>query len=280
VIANLEVLGPMVQNLHMMLAKVFYLALPVAIVLSVCISFFKGEAPNYVDILRRALVASLLLISFPEVSGWILDICDGLANKIDSMSGLDAVLKMAEEKSRSYAGAENVLLLKFNDLFIAALSFASYVILYVARYLTIALYYFFWVMLSVLSPILILFYQFPATAGITKGLYRGLIEVASWKIIWAIQSAMLASLSIGNIYKTEGSYITLTILNFVIAIGLLCTPMLVKSIVGEGLQSVSSTMGTAAAAAILTLPTKAIKVSTTSRDVLNNSVKYVSSKFR
>lgn len=275
---NMDVLGSLIRDLHHMLANLFYVALPVAILLSVCISFVKGGTPDYMDIVRRALIATLLLVSFPEVSGWILDICDGLAGKIDSMAGLDAFMKMAEEKSRGYAGAQSVLLLKFNDLFIAVLSFASYVILYIARYLTIALYYFFWVMLSVLSPILILCYVFPSTAGITKGLYRGLIEVACWKIIWAVQSAMLAALSVGNIYKTEGSYITLTVLNFVIAIGLLCTPMLVKSIVGEGLQSAASTMGTAAAAAMIAIPTRAIKVSTTSREVLSNSFKYFSSK--
>ena len=142
-IPNMEVLGSLVRDLHQMLSNMFYVALPVAIAFSVCISFFKGGSPDYVDILRRSLVASLLLVSFPEVSGWILDLCDGLANRIDSLSGLEAFMKMAEEKSRSYAGAQNVLLLKFNDLFIAVLSFASYVILYVARYLTIALYYFF-----------------------------------------------------------------------------------------------------------------------------------------
>lgn len=279
-IPNMDVLGSLVRDLHQMLSSLFYVALPVAIALSVCIGFLKGETPSYVDILRRALVASILLISFPEVSGWILDICDGIANKIDTMSGLDAVMKMAQEKANSYAGAQNVLLLKFNDLFIAVLSFASYIILYVARYLTIALYYFFWVMLSVLSPIMILCYMFPSTAGITKGLYRGLIEVASWKIIWAIQSAMLASLSVGNIYKTEGSYITLTVLNFVIAIGLLCTPMLVKSIVGDGLQSASTAMGTAATAALIALPARAAKASVTSREVLNNSYKYISTKLK
>ncbi len=279
-IPNMEVLGSLVRDLHQMLSGLFYVALPVAIVLSVSIGFLKGESPSYIDILRRALVASILLISFPEISGWIVDLCDGLANKIDSMSGLESIMRMAQEKANSYAGAEKVLLLKFNDLFIAVLSFASYVILYIARYVTIAMYYFFWTMLSILSPILILCYMFPATAGITKGLYRGLIEVASWKIVWAIQSAMLASLSVGNIYKTEGSYITLTVLNFVIAIGLLCTPLLVKSLIGDGLQSASAAIGTAATAALIALPTRAAKATVTSREVLNNSYKYVSSKFK
>lgn len=279
-IPNMDALGSLIRDLHHMLSNLFYVALPVAILLSVAFGFLKNGSPDYVDTLRRALIAALLLASFPEISNVILDICDGVANKIDSMSGLETFMRMAEEKSKSYSGASNVLLLKFNDLFIAVLSFASFVILYVARYLTVALYYFFWVLLSVLSPILILCYMFPATAGITKNLYRGLVEVASWKIVWAVQSAMLSALSVGNIYKTEGSYLTLTILNFVIAIGLLFTPMLVKSLVGEGLQSAASALGSVAAASMVALPTRVVKVSNVSREFLSNSTRYIGSKFK
>ncbi len=141
------------------------------------------------------------------------------------MSGLETIMRMAEEKSRSYSMAKNALLLKFDDLIIAFLSLVSFIFLYIARYLSIALYYFYWILLSAISPILILFYIFPSTAGITKNLYRGLIEVAIWKIIWAVQSAMLTRFSIGDIYRTEGSYITLIVLNLVIAIGMLFTPI-------------------------------------------------------
>lgn len=277
---NMEVLGPMVRNIHQILSSLFYVALPIAMTLSVCISILKGESPNYVDILRRALVASVLLVSFPEVSNWILDVCDGIASKIDSMSGLNMIMKLAEEKFHGYAGSSSALLLKFDDLFIAVLSFLSAVILYIARYLTIAMYYFFWVMLSILSPILILCYMFPSAAGITKGLYRGLIEVASWKIIWSVQSAMLTALSLGNIYKTEGSYLTLTILNFVIAIGLICTPILVKSLIGEGLQSSATAIGSAAVASMITLPIRAVRTQALTKEVLTNTYKFTTKPFR
>ena len=91
---------------------------------------------------------------------------------------------------------------------------------------------------------------------------------------------MLSALSLGNIYKTEGSYLTLTILNFVIAIGLLFTPVLVKSLLGEGIQSTASTVGPIAAAAMVALPTRLITVKNVSREFLSNSAKYVGSKFR
>lgn len=254
---NFDSLGEMIRNIHTMLSQLFFLALPVGILISVVIGYFKVGSADYVDILRRALVASLLIVSFPEISNLILNICDGIALKIDSQSGIDTIMKLAEEKSRSYSNAKNALLLKFDDLIIAALSFLSFLILYIARYLTIALYYYFWVLLSALSPILIFFYLFPSTSGITRNLYKGLIEVASWKIIWAIQSAMLISLSLGNIYKTEGNYLTLIVLNFVIAIGMIFTPMVVKSIIGEGAQGLAHAVGASAFGAMAAIPAKA-----------------------
>jgi Na+/melibiose symporter-like transporter len=225
-------------------------------ILSVIFGYFKNGAPDYVDILRRSLIAALLIASFPEVSQLILTVCNGVATRIDNLSGLNEIMRMAQEKADSYSLAKSALLLKFDDLIIAGLSFLSLIVLLVARYLCIALYYFYWILLSALSPILILFYVFPSTAGITKGLYRGLIEVACWKIVWAVQSAMLTALSFGNIYQTNGSYVTLIVLNIVIAVGMLFTPMIVKSLAGEGVQSTAQTVGSVAAAAMVALPAK------------------------
>ena len=141
-IPNLDVLGTLVRDIHNVLGSLFYLALPVAMIMSVAIGYFQTGAPDYVDILRRSLVAAVLLASFPEVSNFILDVCDGLAGKIDNLSGFNTFMQMAEEKSHSYAMAKSALLLKFDDLIIAFLSLVSFVFLYVARYLSIALYYF------------------------------------------------------------------------------------------------------------------------------------------
>jgi Na+/melibiose symporter-like transporter len=267
---NFDVLGSLVRNLHDSFEHLFYIMLPVTILLSVVMGFFKSGDPDFPDILKRAFVASLLLVSFPEVSNFILDVCDGIALKIDNMSGLETVIRMAQEKSQSYSVAKNVLLLKFDDIFIAILSFASFMLLYFARYITVALYYFFWVLLSALSPLMILAYVFPSTAGITRNLYRGLIEVACWKILWAVLSAMLTSLSFGNIYQTEGSYITLTIMNFVIGVALLFTPLLMRSLIGDGVQAAAQNLSTTAFLAAMAIPRRALKVREFSRDILNS----------
>jgi len=277
---NMDVLGSLVRDIHTVLVGLFYVALPVAMILSVVIGYLQNGTPDYIDILRRSLVAALLLASFPEISNLILDLCDGLAGKIDNLSGLETFMRMAEEKSRSYAMAKSALLLKFDDLIIAFLSFVSFIILYIARYLSIALYYFYWILLSAISPILILLYVFPSTSGITKNLYRGLIEVASWKIIWAVQSAMLTTLSLGNIYRTEGSYLTLIVLNFVIAIGMLFTPLIVKSLVGDGLHSSAQSLGPLAAAAMAAAPTKIAIVSGKTRAAVSATRQFASEKIQ
>jgi Na+/melibiose symporter-like transporter len=279
-IPNLDVLGSLVRDIHHLLVGLFYLALPVAMVLSVIIGYLQNGTPDYVDILRRAFVAALLLVAFPEISNLILDLCDGLASKIDNLSGLETFMRMAEEKSRSYSMAKSALLLKFDDLIIAFLSLVSFVFLYIARYLSIALYYFYWILLSAISPILILLYVFPTTAGITKNLYRSLIEVASWKIIWAVQSAMLTTLSLGNIYRTEGSYITLIVLNLVIALGMLFTPLVVKSLVGDGIHSTAQTLGPLAAAAMASAPARFSALGVRTHATLGASRKFASEKIQ
>lgn len=248
---NLEVLGTLVRDLYQGLSQLFYVMLPVAILFSVIFSYLKSGEPNYPDLFKRAFVAALLLASFPEVSNFILDVCDGIASKIDDMSGLEAFMKIAQEKSLGYAAARKLLLLKFDGFFMAVLSFASFALLYIAKYLTVILYYFYWGLLSIAAPLMILCYIFPATSNITTNLYKSLIEVASWKIVWAILSAMLKSVSFGFIYENEQSYLPLVAMNFIIAIALLFTPKILRSLVGEGVQSTASNIGATAVSGVL-----------------------------
>lgn len=248
---SLEVLGTLIRDLYQGLSQLFYLMFPVAILFSVIFSYLKSGEPNYPDLFKRAFVAALLLACFPEVSNFILDVCDGIASKIDDMSGLEAFMKIAQEKSLGYAAAQKLLLLKFDGFFMAILSFASFALLYIAKYLTVILYYFYWGLLSIAAPLMILCYIFPATSNITTNLYKSLIEVASWKIVWAILSAMLKSVSFGFIYENEQSYLPLVAMNFIIAIALLFTPKILRSLVGEGVQSTASSIGRTAVSGVL-----------------------------
>lgn len=266
-----ELLGSLMKDLHQQFVTIYYLMLPVFFALSIAMAWFRSPQGSieFLDILKRAVIATLLLVAFPDISRAIIYVADGITEKIDALNSIDVMVRMAQEKSEAYSASTTSLLLQFNDLIIAVLSFLSFLVLYIARYITIAMYHFFWIFFMVTAPLLLLFNLFASTSQITVNLFKGMMEVASWKIVWAILGAMLTALSFGDAYKAEGNYLTLIVMNFVIAIAMLATPMMVKSLVGSGLQSMSSTLGATAVAAMVAAPARAAMVATKSRKALN-----------
>jgi len=253
---DFSLLSPLMRELHAECIKIFYLILPVFFALAVAIQWFKrGQGTvDLIDILKRTVVSTLLLVAFPEISDAIISITEGVASRIDAVQSLDKFISIAEEKVNGYTASPSSLLLGFNDLFLACLTFLSFFFLYIARYLTLALFHFFWLFYVVTAPLLLLFHIFSSTSQVTANLFRGMVEIACWKIVWAILGVMLASLSFGEMYLVEGSYITVTVMNFVIAIAMLATPLFVRSLVGSGVQAISPMVGTTVIASVLTLP--------------------------
>ena len=275
-----ELLGSLARDLHQEFVSMYYLFLPVFFALAVAIAWFKSSAgsPEFLDIVKRAVVATILLAAFPDIANAILFVTEGVADKIDRLNSLDTMIRMAQEKSDGYSVSVTSMILQFNDLIIATLSFLSYLILYIARYLTIAMYHFFWIFFMISAPLLLLFNLFEGTQQITKNLFKGMIEVACWKIVWAILGAMLTALSFGDAYRAEGSYLVLIVMNFVIAVAMLMTPSMVRSLVGGGIQSMSSAIGAASVAAMAAAPARAAMVASTSRNAISTAGNFVHSK--
>ena len=272
-----ELLGSLAQSLHQEFVNMYYLFLPVFFALAVVVAWFRSPtgSPEFLDIIKRAVVATILLAAFPDISNAILYVTEGVADKIDKLNSLDNLIRMAQQKSEGYSMSVTSVILQFNDLIIATLSFLSYLFLYIARYLTIAMYHFFWIFFMISAPLLLLFNLFEGTQQITKNLFKGMIEVACWKIVWAILGAMLAALSFGDAYQAEGSYLVLIVMNFVIAIAMLMTPSIVKSLVGGGMQSMSSAIGAASVAAMAAAPARAATMAATSRTAINSDGNFV-----
>jgi hypothetical protein len=251
-------LGPLMVDLHQEFVRIYYLMLPVFFCLSIAVTWFRGPGGfDFLDVLKRAVISTLLLAAFPEITQAIVFIADGIAERVDQMQGLDMFLQLAKEKSLSFTFVKNTLLLQFPDLLIAVLAFVSYLVLYIARYLTVAMYHFYWVFYTVSCPLLLLFNLFPSTSRITANLFRGMVEVASWKIVWAILGAMLTALSVGTNYRSESDYLILMVMNFVIAISMLKTPSVVSSLVGSGFTSMAPTIGNAATMVMAAVPARA-----------------------
>ncbi len=275
-----ELLGSLAKELHLEFVKMYYLFLPVFFVLAVVIAWFKSPigSPEFIDILKRAIVSTILLVAFPDIAQAIVYVADGVTLKIDNLNSLDLMIKMAKAKAENYSFSPTSILLQFNDLIIATLTFLSYLVLYIARYLTIAMYHFFWIFFMISAPLLLLFNIFKDTQHIAINLFKGMIEVASWKIVWAILGAMLTALSFGDAYQAEGNYLTLIVMNFIIACAMLMTPLMVKSIVGSGVQSMSSTLGAASIAAMAAAPARVAMTYKNTREVISNTGNYVAAK--
>lgn len=276
-----DLLGALARNLHQEFVRIYYLLLPVFFALSIALTWFKTPQGSFefLETLKRAFVSTLLLVALPDISQAILFIADGITERIDHLNSLDNIIRMAQSKSQGYSLSPKSVLLQFNDLILATLSFLSFLVLYVARYITIAMYHFFWIFFMISGPLLLLFNLFQSTSQITVNLFKGMCEVASWKIVWAILGAMLTALSFGEAYKAEGNYLTLIVMNFMIALAMLATPLVVRSIVGSGFQSISSTLGPATVAAMSAAPARALMVSTRAKDTLQATQSYVRSGF-
>lgn len=271
---SFELLGALAQKLHSELRNMYYLMLPIFFCLSLVVTWLKTPTggPDFIEAVKRAFISTLLLAGFQEITDTILFVTSGLAEKISDLQGLDMFMQMAGDKAKSYTASPMSMVLQFNDLIIATLSFLSYIILYVARYVMVAVYHFSWVFLSLIAPILLLFHIF--SPKITLNLFKSMIEIASWKVVWAVLSAMLAALPFGNAYATSGNYLTVIVLNFVIAISMLCTPMIVKSLVGSGFSAFADTLGPITTAAMLATPAKAASAMRIGRGVLETTKGY------
>lgn len=277
---DFDLLGSLMRDLHQEFVKIYYLMLPVFFALAVAVTWIRspGSSVAFVDILKRAVISTFLLAAFPEISSAIVYLADGVAERIDTLNSLETFVRMAQEKTAANSESSMSSLLMFNDLIVSTLVFLSYILVYCARYLTLAMYHFFWTFFTIAAPLLLLFNLFGATAQITSNLFKGMIEVACWKIVWAILGAMLAALSYGDLYLTEGSYIVIVVMNFIIALAMIMTPQMVKSLVGGGLQGMSSALAPATVAAMVAAPAKAAMAYSKARGGLVAGQSFVSSR--
>lgn len=245
-------LSPLMRELHGECVKLYYMLLPVFFMLAVAIQWFKRSqgAVDFLDILKRTMISTLLLIAFPEITDAILSVTEGIASRIDSLSTLDKFMAVVQAKIDTYTFSKTSLILGINNLIVSIVTFLSFLVLFFARYFTVAIFHFFWMFLVVTAPLLLLFNIFAGTSQVTVALFRGLIEVACWKIVWAILGVMLASLSFSDMYMLEGAFANVTIMNLVIAIAMIATPLFVRSLAGSGVQSMGPLLAAASVAAV------------------------------
>ena len=255
---NFELLAPMTKELYFELRTLYFFLLPIVFITSIILTWFQGKG-DFLEKVKRAFIGTLLLVSFPEMTEAILAITNGLADKISDMSGIEEIMRSAGLKMKSYQNPSFKSLLAFGDVLIAVLSYLSYLILYCARFIMLAIYHFSWTFLTILSPLILLFHVF--SSKMTVNLFKSMIEIASWKVVWAILSVILNALSWGDTMKVEGNYLTLVVMNFVIALCMVGTPLIVRSIIGSGFTAFTSSLTPIVAMTMVSVKAKAFNLS-------------------
>lgn len=241
------------QHVHGILEQFFFTLMALFLVLGVVLEYFKlplGGSPAFLQLVGRVFVASVILIAFPEITNALADISDSLAKDLGDMNNFHLILDRMGQKLNGLSASW----VSVKDILILSVSFITFFVLYISVYFADACFMYAWTLLYVFSPILIALFVFPATSGATKGLFRSLIEVSCWKIVWSVMATLLWSLAVSDINSGahEINFLSAIVLNLLLAFSILMTPMLVRALANGTVSDLSGQMGsiTMAAAAL------------------------------
>ena len=117
-------------------------------------------------------------------------------------------------------------------------------------------------MLYVFSPLLIALYVLPVTAGATSGLFKSLIEVACWKIVWSVIATLLWSSALSQINQdgSQVNFLTAIGFNIILAGSLLLTPFVVHALAGSGLAQMGKDLSSLAIGGMTISPSRTLGV--------------------
>jgi hypothetical protein len=243
---DLSWLAQEARNIHAVFESMFYGLAVVLVLVGVISEYFKlpiGGMAFTPELIGRVLI---LLHSYPEVTNALSDVTDALASRIGDYNNFNLVTTRMKDKLDTMAWSWTAV----KDSIIMLFSFVTFFILYISVFITNAGVIYVWTILYVFSPILIAFFILPGTAGATKALYRSLIEVCMWKIVWATLAALLWSSALSDMNKADINFLTVISFNLILALSLLATPIVVSALASKGMSSMaSSAIGTAAMAA-------------------------------
>lgn len=251
---NISWLAAEAQKLHGIFQNAFFGIVTILLLLAVVLDFFKipmGNTPGISTMIGRCLVATLLLIALPEIMNTLASVTDSIAHDIGDLNNFKFVLSRMGDKLKDLSWSWTSV----KDMVILVISFLTFFILYISVYFSDAAFLYAWTLIYVFSPIVLALYVLPATSGATPAMFRSMIEVSLWKIVWASMSALLWSTALSDINNPDYhvDFLTAIVLNLMLALSVLMTPILVRSLFSTGVSGVASNLqNTVMAAAAMT----------------------------
>jgi hypothetical protein len=245
------------KTIHAQMVQIYWIILPALVAFLLVLEMLKGpgQSPNANEIIRRTVISILLLISFGLVVNTISLLSDGITARIDQSQNLWETIRHMGPNSQG----ESDGLFDMRGQVVYFFSIGAYLIAYIGFFASMALMNFVWAILYVCAPLIILCYVSPITSGIVGNLYRGLVSVATWKILWTLLGSLLLKLAITPKNAGIDDVFLAMVMNLLIGVSMLLIPLFTKSLIGDGLQSASAALATAPglmATRALTLATK------------------------
>ncbi len=237
-----EYLGSVGAQLHGDMMKIYWVLLIPLVVLLFAIDLIRDESPNARDIVRRVVISVLMLLTFDWCLNSIASIGDAVTDQINGLTQLSEVLKRL---GPNYSGHDSWFSLRETTIYIFSL--AAYIVAYVGFFVATALTHFVWTILYVCSPLMILMYVSRSTAYVTASLYKGLIQVVIWKVLWSILGVLLLKLAVQPDVSGMEDYLMAIVMNLCIGVSMLFIPLATKSLISDGMNSVASTLALAPA---------------------------------
>jgi hypothetical protein len=242
------------EQIHQTFETIFYSLVTILLILGVILEYFKfplGGVPGFGLLVGRALVAVLLLCIYPEVSNLLADISDAFSTQLGDLNSFKLVLSKMGDQLLHFSASW----LSVKDTILVAITFLTFFLLYAAVYFVEAMTLYAWVLLYIFSPLLIALYVLPSTAQATKSLFRSLVEVSLWKIVFSVMATLLWTSAASDINQDANlSFVTVIIYNLFLAASLLLTPVLVSALAGAGISGVAGSLGTTALNAAVAAP--------------------------
>ena len=249
---DLSWLSTEAHKIHDIFYGLFFLLSTVMLLIGVAVEYFKlplGGSANFSNLIGRCLVATILLVSYPEIVNWIADIGDGLAESIGGLNNLDVIVdktsKILKDKSWSWTS--------MGDTLLWIIAYLVYSILYLTVFIFDAIILYGWTVLYIFSPLLILMFILPQTSGATALLFRSHIELASYKVVWSALGTLLWSTAINNLnndLQEHPNFFVVLGFMVLVAFSILLTPKLVSALTKSGVSGVSSGLGALGAASL------------------------------
>lgn len=235
------------HEIHQEVFKLYWILLPPLVIFLIILEVVKGKSEqlNPSDIIRRVVISMVLLVSFDFVIGTISTIGDGILSRLDKYcDGWEVLKNLGPDESKLSGEWFNL-----REHFLYFLSLLAYFVAYIGFFAAEAITYFLWSILYILSPLMILAYVAPQTAGTTKALYKSLVKVIIYKVLWMILAALLLAIAKNPQFNGFEDYFMSVILNLCIGASMLFVPIFTKSLINDGLDSAAGALATLPAAA-------------------------------